>query len=75
MTSTCLPLEGLGNSREEVALSGRADVLTWRHALENSKDPDYLRPGRRVVIYPKFLDKLDEVEVEESGQMACVNVY
>jgi hypothetical protein len=44
-----------------VPLSGIADVLSWRHALETSHDPNYLTPGRRVVVYPKFLDKLGEV--------------
>jgi hypothetical protein len=67
MADTCLPLKGLGNLREEVALSGIADVLTWLRALEPSLDPDYLRPGRRVGIYLKFLDKLDAIL--ESGNI------
>jgi hypothetical protein len=41
-----------GNSREEVALSGIVDVLTWRHPLETSQDPNYLRRGQRVIVYP-----------------------
>jgi hypothetical protein len=45
MTATCLPIKGLGNSREDVTLSGISDVLTWRNALETSQDPNYLRPG------------------------------
>jgi hypothetical protein len=44
-----------------VALSGIVYVLTWRHALETSQDPNYLRPGQRMVIYAKFLDKLDAI--------------
>jgi hypothetical protein len=59
MTQSCSPMKGLGNSREEVALPGIVDVLTWRHALETSLDPDYKRPGQKLVIYPKSLDKLD----------------
>jgi hypothetical protein len=43
MSATCFPMEGLGNSREEVALSGIVNVLTWRHALETSQGPNYLR--------------------------------
>jgi hypothetical protein len=54
-------IEGLGNSREEVALSRIADALAWCHALEMSDDPDFLRPGRRVVIYQEFLDKLGSI--------------
>jgi hypothetical protein len=26
--------------------------------MEISEDPAYLRPGERVIVYPKFLDKL-----------------
>jgi hypothetical protein len=36
MSATCLPEEGLGNSREELALSAIVDVLSWRHAPEPS---------------------------------------
>jgi hypothetical protein len=61
MPATCLPIEGLGNSGEEVALSGIVDVLTLRHALETGHDPDYLRLAQRVIVYPKFLDKLDSI--------------
>jgi hypothetical protein len=60
MSATCLPID-LGNSREEVALSGIVDVLAWRQALETSQDPDYLRPSQHVTVYPKFLDRLDAV--------------
>jgi hypothetical protein len=48
-------------SRENVALSGVADALNWRHALEMSQDPSYLRRGQRVVVHPKILDKLSTV--------------
>jgi hypothetical protein len=54
-------MEDLGNSREKVAFSGIGDVLSWRHALEAGQDPDYWRPGQPVVVYPKFLDKLDGI--------------
>jgi hypothetical protein len=42
MSATWLPMEGPGNAREEVALSGIADALTWLHALETSLDTNYL---------------------------------
>jgi hypothetical protein len=61
MSATCIPIEGLGNSREQVGLSGIVEVLTWRCALETSQDPDYLRSGLLVVVYPKSLDKLDSI--------------
>jgi hypothetical protein len=44
-----------------VALSCIVDVLSWRHALENSQNPNFLRIRQRLVSYPKFLDKLDEI--------------
>jgi hypothetical protein len=54
MTATSTSLAGLGTSREEVALSGIADVLAWQHTLEVV---DYdLHPD-----YPKLLDKLDRI--------------
>jgi hypothetical protein len=58
MPAICVPMEGVGNSREEGALSGIVDVLSWRQALEAIQDPNYLPPGRRVTVYPKFLDNL-----------------
>jgi hypothetical protein len=61
MSATCLPIEGLGNSQEEVALSGIVDVLTWRHGPDTSQAPNYPGPGQREVVYPKFLDKLDSI--------------
>jgi hypothetical protein len=61
MTQSCSAMDGLGNSREEVALSGIIGVLKWRHALETSFDQDYKRPCQSLVIYPKLLDKLDAV--------------
>jgi hypothetical protein len=61
MSATFLPMEGLGNSREEVALSGIIDVLTWRHALETTHGPNYLSHVRRVIVYPKFLENLNEI--------------
>jgi hypothetical protein len=40
MTAICFPMEGLGNSREGVVLSGIVSVLVWRNALEPSEDSD-----------------------------------
>jgi hypothetical protein len=50
MSATGLPMEGLGKSREEVALSGIVDVLSWRHAFETSQDPNFKRPDLRKPI-------------------------
>jgi hypothetical protein len=61
MTAINPPMPELDNSRESVALSWVVKALTWPHALERSGDPGYLRPGRRVIVYPKFLDKLESV--------------
>jgi hypothetical protein len=56
------------DTREEVALSGIVDVLSWRHALELSPDPNHLRSGRRIMVDPKFLDKLGAIiETGEIG--------
>jgi hypothetical protein len=54
-------MKGLGDSREEVTLSDIADVLTGILAFETSQDTDFFRPGQGVVVYPKFLDKLDAI--------------
>jgi hypothetical protein len=35
--------------------------LMRRVAMETSLDPKYKRPGQRVIVYPKFLDKLGSV--------------
>jgi hypothetical protein len=51
----------MGNTREEVALSGIADALAWRHALEMPDGPDFVPLGRRIVVYPEFLDKLGPI--------------
>jgi hypothetical protein len=54
----------MGTSLEDVALSGVADVLSWRHTLEifdYEAHPDHKLLTRRVIVYPMFLDKLDMV--------------
>jgi hypothetical protein len=58
MTPANTVTNDMGLSREEVYFSCSADVLAWRHALEISEDPDYERPGLRVAVYPKSLNKL-----------------
>jgi hypothetical protein len=61
MTATSTSVEGVGNAREEVCPSGIADALSWRHVLETNdyeQNPDYKRPGLRIVVYPEFLTKL-----------------
>jgi hypothetical protein len=58
MTATNIVKDGLGNSRESVALSGVYDAFLWRHAMETSLDPSAKRPGQRVIVYPRLLDKL-----------------
>jgi hypothetical protein len=73
-----------GNSREKVAFSGIVDVLSWRRAFEISQDPNFLRAGQRVVVYPKFLDKLDAIlasgdigldPVQSRWRASRVNIY
>jgi hypothetical protein len=54
ISATCFLMEGLRNSREDVALSGIVEVLSWRHALETS-------PGQRLIVDPKLLDKLESI--------------
>jgi hypothetical protein len=61
MTATNIVKGGLDSCRESVALSGVYDALLWRHAMQTSLDPNYKRPGQRVIVYPKFLDKLGSV--------------
>jgi hypothetical protein len=58
-TNGCLP--DMYSSREEVALSGLADVPPWRDAPEqfdSEKYPDIKLLTQRVIVYPKLLDKL-----------------
>jgi hypothetical protein len=57
MTANNKALEGMDSSRESVALSGIAEAVAWRHALENTSGPNYLRRCQRIVVYPKFLTK------------------
>jgi hypothetical protein len=66
MDASCKPLDCLGTSREEIAVSGIVDVIAWRHVFEKAADPTLLRPGQRVVVYPKFLDTLDAVLASEN---------
>jgi hypothetical protein len=61
MTATNLPLGGLDSSRESVALSAVVEAVAWRHALENASDLSFQRRGQRVIVYPKFLTKLETV--------------
>jgi hypothetical protein len=61
MTAMNKVVEGLDDSRESVALSGVYEALAWRHAMGTSIDPNYKRSGQRVIVYPKFLDKLGTV--------------
>jgi hypothetical protein len=64
MTATIGCLPDLGTSGEEVILSGIADVLFWRHTLDvfdPEEHPDYKLLTHRVIVYPKFLDKLGVV--------------
>jgi hypothetical protein len=55
MTATCTTLQGLNDTPENIALSGIADALTWRHSLEMSTE--HPRSAKRVVVHPDFLSK------------------
>jgi hypothetical protein len=58
----CLP--DIGTTLEEVVISGIADALACRYTLEivdYEAHPEYKRPGQRVIVYPKFLDRLGGV--------------
>jgi hypothetical protein len=57
MTATNPVFESLDNSREFVALSAVLEALAWRHAMEEPQDPDFKRPGQRVIVYPKLVSK------------------
>jgi hypothetical protein len=57
-------LAGMGTTREDVALSGIADALSWRRTLEvvdYDHHPHYKLPSQRVIVYPKFLGKINVV--------------
>jgi hypothetical protein len=73
MDASCRPLDGLGTSREEIALSGIVDVLSWRHVFEKAEDQSLPRPVQRVIVYPKFLEKLDAVL--SSGDISADSEY
>jgi hypothetical protein len=60
MTVTNGCLSRLGTSREDFALPGLADVLSWKHTLEvfdHELRPDYKLLTQRVIVFPKFMDK------------------
>lgn len=60
-TTTRTAIPGMRMSKEEGALSGIADALTWRHALEENdyeQNPNHMWSGHRVIAYPDFLSKL-----------------
>jgi hypothetical protein len=57
MTATNKVLEWMDNRKESVALSAIKEAVAWRNILENVSDPNYLRRGQRVIVYPKFLTK------------------
>jgi hypothetical protein len=61
VSATCFHMEGLGNSREEVALSKVVDLSSWRDSLETTQGPDDLQLGQRVVVYPKFLEHIKNI--------------
>jgi hypothetical protein len=50
-------LEGMDSSRESVTISAIAEAVGRRHELENTSDPNHLRRGQRIIVYPKFLSK------------------
>jgi hypothetical protein len=48
------------HSKKSVALSAVYDALAWRHVLEMTSDPRFLRTQQRVIVYPKILSGLNE---------------
>jgi hypothetical protein len=83
MTATNLPFDGMDYGKESVVLSAVEQAVTWRHALENTTDPSFQRKGQRVIVYAKFLTKLETVlrwtvvmalPTKESWRNVCVGV-
>jgi hypothetical protein len=65
MSAVNLVLEGMDTGKESVILSAIAEAVTWRHAMEQATDPDFKRPGQRIIVYPKSLTKFQSVCKEE----------
>jgi hypothetical protein len=53
-------MERMDMGKESVILSAIAEAVTWRHAMEQATDPDFKRPGQRIIVYPKSLTKFSE---------------
>jgi hypothetical protein len=43
------------------ALSAIVETVSWRHTLEMASDASYQRRGQRIIVYEKFLSKLQTV--------------
>jgi hypothetical protein len=61
MSAVNVVLDGMDASPESVILSAIAEAVTWKHAMEMATDPNFKRPGQRVVIYPKTFTNFTEV--------------
>jgi hypothetical protein len=60
MSAVNLIMDGMDTGRESVILSAIAEAVTWRHAMEQATDPNFKRPGQRVIVYPKSMTKFSE---------------
>jgi hypothetical protein len=59
-------LEGMDTGKESVIISAIAEAVTWRHAMERATDPNFTRPGQRIIVYPKSLKASQNVCNEET---------
>jgi hypothetical protein len=61
MTATNKVQDEMDGGIESAALSAIVETVSWRHALENTSDPNFQRRGRRILVHPKFLSKFATV--------------
>jgi hypothetical protein len=52
--------DGMDTGKESVILSAITEAVVWRHAMGQALDPNFKRPGQRVIIYPKSPTKFSE---------------
>jgi hypothetical protein len=66
MTATNVILPGMANEEKSATIVAVAEAIEWKHAFEPA---GLKRQGQRVVIYPPFLDKLDQALA--TGDSSC----
>jgi hypothetical protein len=67
MTASNFSLHGMTNNSSSAVLSAVVEAVEWKHAAEIPGE-DGKRPGKRVVIHPPELNRLQTVLPTEESQ-------